>query len=540
MLITTIATLTMLMPPAFQDQGFLGGGFPQGGPSQEGIFGLSAPLTTAPPIDARVKSVSMFKNGYAMVVREMRVPAAGEYAWEHMPRASLGTLWIAGDDAVGLDTVGTARIVRETPRPIRSLAELLTENVGKQVTLGIAGDDPVTTRTVAGKLVSAESIVVVETGQGSLAFPSNLVTSLSTKDGTLKTTGSNRTEREGLRVRTRAAGKVTLVSLEKGYSWAPNYSLDLRDGRLNLSAKATMFNEVQDLEGAEVRFITGFPNVPYAFVPDPLTGAANLDQFLSLVQGIAPNAAPVFSGGGSRTTEIRTIRPTQPVQAEEFSAENTDDLFFYPLANVNGRRGERSYHALFQSQNVPYQDVYTWSVENVQGDQGASDGIVRGEDVWHTIRFRNEGPNAKPLSTGAVTLFRNGQLLGQDMFAYTPVNGDIAIRLNKALDITATAEEVEVSRERASTDAKEQARFDRLVVRGRLDIVNRRSESVLMRITRTVGGDVVRADEKPQLTKQVTSPGELNVPNTLEWTVRVPANQRKQIVYEYKLLSRGQ
>lgn len=539
MLNITIATLTLLAPSTFQEPVFPGGGFSQGGGARMDVLGPAAPITTAPPIDARVKSVSMFKNGYAMVVREMRVPAAGEYAWEHMPQASLGTLWIAGDDTVGLDSVGTARIVREHPRPIQSLAELLSENVGKQVTLGIATDDPVTTRTVSGKLVSAGAIVVVEAAQGSLAFHSNLVTSLSTKDGALKTTSSNRSEREGLRVRTKAAGKVTVVSLEKGYSWAPNYSLDLRDGRLTLSAKATMFNEVQDLEGAEVRFITGFPNVPYAFVPDPLTGAANLDQFLSLVQGVAPNAAPVFSGGG-RATEIRTIRPTQPIQPGEFNSEKADDLFYYPLTNVNGRRGERSYHALFQSQSVPYQDLYTWNVESVRGDQGSPDGIVRGDDVWHTIRFRNEGPNAKPLSTGAVTLFQNGQILGQDMFAYTPVNGDIAIRLNKALDITATAEEVEVSRERAPVEPKDQPRLDRLVVRRKLDIVNRRSEPSTMRISRTVRGDVVRAEEKPQLTKQVTAPGTLNVPNTMEWTVTVPANQRKQIVYEYKLLSRGE
>ncbi|MGV3617717.1 MAG: hypothetical protein ACO1SV_20520 [Fimbriimonas sp.] len=532
MLTTFIAGLATMAPSQF--------------PGQAPTSVSQAPTTNAPAVEARITGVSMFKNGYAMVVREMRIPAAGEHVWEQIPQASLGTLWIAADEASALETVGTVRVLRDTTRPLASLHELLVANVGKQVQLGIANDDPVTTRIVTGKLVSAGAIVVIENAKGSLAFPSGVVTSVGTNDGPMVTTGKSQTEREGLRVRTRGAGRVSIFTLEKGFSWAPNYSLELGEGgRLTLSGKATMFNEVQDLTGSDVRFVTGFPNVPYAFVPDPLTGASNLEDFLALIRGVAPASAMQagfdggHGGGGGRAGEIRAVRPSGTLAIPEFDGKESDDLFFYPLANVSVRRGERSYHSLFRSKDVPYQDVYTWNVANVRGDQGAPDGVVRGDDVWHTLRFKNEGKDAQPLSTGAVTMFRNGQLLGQDLFTYTPVGGEIVLRLNKALDVIASAEEVEIGREKAPSEPRDQPRFDRTLVRGRLDIVNQRAHPVTMRITRTVQGDVVKTEERPQLTKLPAHPSAINVPNTLEWTLTVPAKQRKQVVYEYKVLSRA-
>src|SRR5256885_565356 len=90
---------------------------------------LPAPRT----LTEHVALASMFKNGYAVVVREMEFPGAGEYILEQIPQASLGTLWFSTTTGAKLTAVVNTDIPKSAKVPAQSIGDLLTLNVGKRV-----------------------------------------------------------------------------------------------------------------------------------------------------------------------------------------------------------------------------------------------------------------------------------------------------------------------------------------------------------------------------------------------------------------------
>src|SRR5262245_22979809 len=51
-------------------------------------------------LESRILSVGLFKNGLAVVEREVKVPGAGEFAVAAMPYPVHGTFWVESDRAV--------------------------------------------------------------------------------------------------------------------------------------------------------------------------------------------------------------------------------------------------------------------------------------------------------------------------------------------------------------------------------------------------------------------------------------------------------
>ena len=89
------------------------------------------------------------------------------------------------------------------------------------------------------------------------------------KDATLTSKATNASR--GLEFQTQGSGTIYMLSLERGMSWTPGYAVTLKEGKkLEVVGKATAVNDLEDLNGIETRFITGWPNVPFAGNLDPL------------------------------------------------------------------------------------------------------------------------------------------------------------------------------------------------------------------------------------------------------------------------------
>ncbi|HEY0865980.1 MAG TPA: hypothetical protein VGE01_01300, partial [Fimbriimonas sp.] len=252
------------------------------------------------PVSASIEEASLFKNGLAVVFRSIEVPGSGEYWLEKIPDASLGTLWFATDGGAKLREVVATTHERTTKSAIVSLDQLLAANVGKQVRLGILNGDEVTRKQITGKLVSAAGqVVLIETGNETVAIQKPMITSVAASTGTLSTTAATTSPARGLRFRVEGAGRILMVSLEKGLTWTPNYAVDITDPKtLKLTAKSTILNDLEELKDIEARFVTGFPNLPYAFAPDPLTSAPNVAAFVNTLGQIGGPAGPGGFGGG--------------------------------------------------------------------------------------------------------------------------------------------------------------------------------------------------------------------------------------------------
>src|SRR5687768_8307338 len=107
---------------------------------------LGATLAVA-PTPAKVTSASLFKNGFAVVVREASL-ANGETIIENIPQATLGTLWITASPGVKLRQVTATQHEIKKDVDAQSLDQVIAANVGKAVRLQISD-----TVVISGKIL---------------------------------------------------------------------------------------------------------------------------------------------------------------------------------------------------------------------------------------------------------------------------------------------------------------------------------------------------------------------------------------------------
>ena len=103
---------------------------------------LAAPRAPQEPAEltSRVRTVALFKNGFAFVRREAVAPAgARSVRMGPLPVPVHGTFWIAGDPeqvTVGAATARRDRLVERSPA--LTVAEILRSNGGRRMTLVLA------------------------------------------------------------------------------------------------------------------------------------------------------------------------------------------------------------------------------------------------------------------------------------------------------------------------------------------------------------------------------------------------------------------
>jgi len=492
----------------------------------------------------RVVAASLFKNGYAVIVRE--VPLTGPDIFvETIPQGSLGTLWITGSKGVKFDEIVNTTVEQVVQSEASSLDQMLSMNVGKTMTLGINSDDQVIGRKVTGKLVGASGqIVILETDGKIQAFQKSWVTSVTSKDGDLKWAVKVTVPKRGLRIKAQAPsdGKAYIVALEKGAMWAPAYALDITDEKkLRITAKATILNDLDEFDGIEVKLVTGFPNIPFSGTIDPMSYQARVEEFVS---GLMRAGTPAnFKGGGmggGLMTQNAMRADFRGSFDEAFAAnpvpgDQLEDLFFYRQPGVKMKPGDRGYYVLFTSE-CDYDHLYTWDADMGAVPQDTSVQIGQSEspgDVWHCLKFKNE--SKQPFTTAPATTFKNGEILGQDTMNYTSVGAETLVKITKALDIRADKKSEEVSRERGVIkDSNNNPIWDLVTVKETFLISNRKSEKVKVRVNKMIRGDSVSADFQAKDQKTAQGLNEMNPIHRLEWNVEIEPGKTQTLTCTYK------
>jgi hypothetical protein len=335
-------------------------------------------------------------------------------------------------------------------------------------------------------------------------------------------------------VQTSGPGKIFMLSLEKGMTWAPGYAVTLNEGKkLEVVGKATVINDLEDLNGVEARFITGWPNIPYAAIPDPLSDAATFQAAIGGF-GVTTDGRP----RGGRGNEM--FRNQAPAAADfggsmpisDLGGIQAEDLFFYRQPSVKLKKGDRGYFIVFTTQ-APYDELYTWDIDDFVQDAQyrPMPPTTQPEDVWHTIRFTNT--SKQPFSTGAATIFKDGQIIGQDMMKYASPGGKAELQITKAMDIGADQLEEEVTRDRGSLkNTYNQVTHD-------LTMVNRKGEPVTVRVRKTLTGEVTSTTPDAKVTKIARGLRDVNSRATVEWTQTIQPGKTLTLTYNYKVYIRA-
>ena len=350
-----------------------------------------------------------------------------------------------------------------------------------------------------------------------------------------------------------------MISLESGMTWAPAYAVDISSkDKLSLVAKATVMNDLEDMKGVEARFVTGFPNVPFAGTPEPLLSGQTVYGLFGLASPPQPSSALARAGakqmkGGSGLVpdgiDFISYNPTdnslivdQGMSTSRLPGQQLEDLFFYRQPDVTLQKGERAYYALFHAE-APYKEVYTWDladpVTNNFNYRSPTDNAAP-EDVWHTLEFKNT--SGQPLTNAVATTVQKGQILGQDMMNYVSVGGDAELKITKALDVRAETSEEEVSRERGAIRwfVNNTPQFDLVTLKGTLQVTNMKTEPVIPRIRHTFTGDLISTDGDPIVKKTARGLRDTNPTGLLTWNKTLDKGQKLNLTYTYKLYVHSQ
>lgn len=509
------------------------------------VLAQSAPQTVTP----KVISVSMFKNGYAFVTREIPI-VDGQAKVVDVPKTSLGSLWFWTNEGQieSVTSVDEGKTLTTTT-PFSFYQEVLDANIGKKFAFTVVyneekdGKKTERRQVIEGTLKSYKSnLVAVETAEGIQLFNYDKVESILAKDSGIILGKQDKREVPAryYQIVTKSNAKsVMMMSLERGMAWAPGYAIDLSAAdKLVFTAKSTVLNDLLDFQDAKLRLITGFPNIQFQSILDPLTSGMSVDDWLNSISGGAP-AAMAFGGRGgggfsNRAGEITRKAAAAPMNeagasnpffgdagqtVNNVSGEQLEDLFFYDLEKVTLKKGSRSYQYLYQFE-APYKRTYSWDGEP-------------GNPVFNKIRFKNS--TGKPISTAAASMFKKGEIVGQGMMNYTAANTEAELVVSRSLDIkTSSTTEIIDRAVGAIKDKKGNPTLDLVTYELEMEVENPKEEAVNFSLKKLIVGEVQRSEPKVEAEVSKTGLRGSNPETTLTWDMKIEAGKSQKFIVRYK------
>ena len=264
---------------------------------------------------SRIVAVGLFKNGLAVIKREVTLGKAGTYVLDDVPEPVHGTYWIES-----VAPVESSVEMREVEVPVNELApgNLQEDLAGKKVTIHFKGDKATPTNGTVAKLKTLKSETarsrerILRDGDDPSVQPARFLVVQTAKGRSYIETSeiayveSEGTEEKIMRRMPRllltvsetdkADSKVFVNYLTRGLSWAPSYRVDITDPKtLAVEQYAVVKNELADLDGTEIMLISGFPSVQFAHVTSPLASRTSLVQFFQELNQRGWRGADVLS-----------------------------------------------------------------------------------------------------------------------------------------------------------------------------------------------------------------------------------------------------
>lgn len=508
------------------------------------------PLQTAEPKPLRV---SVFKNGFSFVHGQLAgVDDEGSYEITPIPPATLGTFWLGWNEGSEIENLRTTEIETRRDIPAFHVPQLLNANEGNVVDLYIkdewkrvmiqdvpenesaAPQDGV----VPGPVPGEGKMVVVRVDETITAIPIRWVEAVRFPEGNGTLAIEQIEQKSALAfdlVRHRENNPIRMSYMAQGLSWSPSYVVNIdNEDEAVITSKALLINDLTPLENVAVELIAGFPHFQHSGTLEPLTRH-------STAGSLATESADRYAGLSMSNTMqedvmMRRSMPGMPVQ--NVAGEQTEDLFFFMLDNVSLKQGERGYYQLFTDQ-VPYETVFTWDVPNfVTMDQVYRDDLAMNTPpVWHTVKLTNE--TSVPWTAAPAMTEKEGRVLGQDTILFTPVGGEMPLKITQAVMIKGEQKEVELNRQ---PNAIQEMRFsyDLVTIRGELKLTSFRGDTVPVEITKTVSGVVNEESFSGEVTRMPGGLRSINPTSELKWEVDLDSglNNAVTLTYEYQVYVR--
>ena len=495
---------------------------------------------------APVVRVALFKNGLALVTREVNVPRGMEkVVVDGAPAPVHGTFWLEGDTDVRITaTTRTRKEVATDKKKRLDWLEVFGQLKGKSVRL-VLGPDQAVSGEVCGFDAASDRWVMIKTSRGlEMVEPGRIQRVVVEDEAFVLKPETQRTEKEVRETRleftlpkANQTRKLVFSYLARGAAWAPAYRLNLADsGPAGLQYSAVVKNELADWKGTRLFLVSGFPALLYERVTSPMAPDQSLEQFFSLLSG----------GGGVSYARSRSVMAQAVVNvadvagggaAPDFSGTDTD-FHVRDAGTVTLAKGDSLWLPL-GTVSAEVAKTVEWEIPDSRDERGRP--LRRGvqpddsemDPVWDTYTFNN--PFTFPMTTAPLAVYREAQVLSQNLCRWTAPGHEARLRATRALNMHVSHEENEVegSREIVKISGNDHRRLN---VRGSFTVENRRPVVQTLVVRRTLWGKLIAAEGDPQ--KSLLSTGALSVnPRTrLEWRFELKAGEKRTLSYEVEVL----
>jgi len=530
---------------------------------------------TATGAESKLQQVALFKNGLGFFISEVAIPDNNDsFSFVPLAAASHGTFWVSYPAKVQVKSLAAEQVEQQESLEAITMSELLKANVGGRVKLWPSTEQAPMVGTIKyfaedrdrpspdpyapGRATEINRgyippyqplLMIVETDTEEVCINPQSIQRIDFIETRAERTFSRKSKSMQLAVKLDApAGgqKLTVSYLAKGITWAPSYMVDISDGdKALLAAKAVVINEACDLDTVMLQLVTGFPNLQFADVVSPLALKENLAQFLqSLIRGESERGRRREAYVMTQRAQYHAEREMTTMMPEYGAAEAgkvAEDLFLYPVENVQLKKGTVGYYPLF-TESVPYKHIYQWNIPDYVNEQERYIYNQRREQqrepeeqVWHCLRLKNS--TKVPWTTAPAETVKEGLILGQDTLNYTPVEGETTLKITQAVSVKAEQLELEIDRRRDAAQLYGH-HYDLITVQGKLSVTNFQDKSITLEIVKTLSGEVKSSEPQAQIESLARGLLRMNAVRKLTWTIELKPGDRKELSYIYEVYVR--
>ena len=525
---------------------------------------VASPVVSAAPraVTSRVKSVSMFKNGVALIREEFTVPASGQYVLDAIPYAIHGAFFIQSDADV--EAILTQRQSRETVGASSDL-NYQKDLVGKKVRVffnnanlpPIHGTVAAVRQTTDEKAPQSDSdfrpryysqsYYYSRGNETPVVSNPHLILNTDFGQSVIQQSSIARIDVEGeigtvvrsrptllFTVKTEKPATVGITYLTKGAAWAPAYRILLPDeksnrGKMTIEQTATIVNQWRDFNNAQLYLISGYPKIGCENVISPISNKANLSAFFS--QMLRPDG----DDRGSMMSQM-VMNSVSPRDSDDFPSGSVaasgdgPDIYYHPV----GQRSMNKEDVLALSngkKETEFERVVEWTVADTRNENGRPIDRENPNTPWDAIQFVN--PFDFPMTTGPAAIMTEHKFLGQNTSYWTSPGEKTSIPITKSLSVSVKADEQEIKRSDEMWYMGVRCR--RITVAVELSIANRRAEPIKALVKRQFSGEIEKPVEGAKVVQLNQNLNALNRQNELRWELTLNPGETRTLKYEYEV-----
>ena len=342
-------------------------------------------------------------------------------------------------------------------------------------------------------------------------------------------------------------GPVRMRYLSQDVTWSPFYRVNLHDnGKLAINASATVMNNLEDFEDAEIEFISGFPNMVFASSPSALSKGMSFQSFLNNLAN--PNEPSYLRSSSARSGvmgqgvlsnssvyyEMDEMADMEKQRPSLWTASGMDDMQYKSAGKLTMKKGD-VLQLPIASAEADYELITTWTApmeKRFSFGEASADATL-----WNCIRFRN--PFDFALTSAPYEIEQDGNVLGQSTGTWFGAGQPATVKITKSMAVTATMTQVESgSLNRYYTEVKwdNHYKFHYPDVTAQITLTNHGTKPAKVVFDSIFFGELLSADGGPKKTRLLTDNRTRNQKNKLTWEVTVPASEKTMIVYTYKII----